>query len=255
MTTLLIDGDTFVYRFATAATEYVDWGNGLWVSFANEHKATYFMEQAIEELQSSLQATEIEVALSSPTCFRKDIDPTYKENRKKREPLLLYKALRCAMEKKFPTHMLARLEADDVLGILATTPTEKDVVIVSVDKDLSQIAGKHFNPGKPEEGIQEVSVWEGEMFFYRQVLSGDASDHYAGCPRVGPLGAKKILEGAQTHQECWERIVKAYAKAGIHDTSKIIRQARLARILRYGEYAALEGPKLWTPPSTQPQAR
>ena len=252
MRTLLIDGDTYVYRFAAAAAEHVDWGNGLWVSFANEHKAAYFMEQAIEELKTSLEATEVEVALSSSTCFRKDIDPSYKENRKNREPVLLYKALRVAMEKMFSTHMLARLEADDVLGILATTPTEKEVIIVSVDKDLSQIPGKHFNPGKPEKGIQEVSVWEGELFFYTQLLSGDASDNYPGCPRVGPVGAKSLLKGVTTHEACWEKIVHAYAKADIHDVSHILRQAHLARILRFGEYSSLEGPKLWTPPIPHP---
>ena len=248
MTTLLIDGDTFVYRFAAAATEHVDWGNGLWVSFANEHKATYAMEQAIEEMQISLQATRIEVAISSPTCFRKDIAPTYKANRKKREPLLLYKALRRTIEKKFRVHIWANIEADDVLGIWGTTPGQQDTIIVSVDKDLRQIPGKHFNPDHPEAGVQQVSSWEGELAFYSQVLSGDTADNYPGCPKIGPVSALKILQNAKTHGECWRRILKTYATAGIENESYVIRQARLARLLRYGEFDAVNGPTLWAPP-------
>ena len=249
MTTLLIDGDTFVYRYAAIAVEHVDWGNGLWVSFANEHKATYLMEQGLEEIQASLQATQVQVALSSPTCFRKEIDPTYKANRKKREPLLLYKALRLAMERKFPVHIWTNLEADDVLGILATDPAQQDAIIVSIDKDLKQIPGKHFNPDHSEVGIQEVTSWQGELAFYAQVLSGDPTDNYPGCPKIGPVTAAKILQGATTSEDCWWRVLKTYAKAGILDEADVLRQARLARLLRHGELSAAQGPTLWMPPT------
>ena len=36
------------------------------------------------------------------------------------------------------------LEADDVLGILATEPSNEERIIVSIDKDLYQIPGQGF---------------------------------------------------------------------------------------------------------------
>ena len=40
------------------------------------------------------------------------------------------------------------LEADDVLGILATEPSNEERIIVSIDKDLYQIPAKVSKDGK-----------------------------------------------------------------------------------------------------------
>ena len=115
-----------------------------------------------------------------------------------------------------------------------------------LDKDLQQIAGKHYNIDKPDQGITEVTSHQATLFFYTQVLTGDTTDGYSGCPGVGPKSAAKILEGATTHFEAWQRIIQAYEKAGLTEDNALL-QARLARILRYGEYSLSQGATLWTP--------
>ena len=246
MTTLLIDGDVFVFRCAYNAQEQVDWGNGLISSWVDTFKAQRFLKHALNSLKEKLNAEDMIIALSSPISFRKTLAPTYKENRMFREPLLAYKTLREFIKKSYASQELSGLEGDDVLGILATSPEQKDTIIISLDKDLKQIPGKHYNIDKPDQGITEVTSHQATLFFYTQVLTGDTTDGYAGCPGVGPKGAAKILDGVTSHKEAWYRIVQTYEKAGLTE-SDVILQARLARILRYGEYSLSKGPRLWIP--------
>jgi DNA polymerase-1 len=72
-------------------------------------------------------------------------------------------------------------------------------------------------------------------------------DGYKGIPGVGAVGAKKILDKAENP---WEDILASYEKAGLtYDDA--LRNARLARILRPGEYnSTTKEPILWTPPES-----
>ena len=246
MTTLLIDGDVFVFRCAYNAQEQVDWGNGLISSWVNTFQAQANLKRTLNTLKETLNADDMIIALSSPISFRKTLEPTYKENRLFREPLLAYKTLRNYIKASYTAQELSGLEGDDVLGILATSPEQKDAIIVSLDKDLQQIPGKHYNIDKSDRGIIGITNHQATLFFYTQVLTGDTTDGYSGCPGVGPKSAAKILEGATTHFEAWQRIVQAYGKAGLNEDDALL-QARLARILRYGEYSLSKGPILWTP--------
>ena len=247
MTTLLIDGDVFVFRCAYSAQEQVDWGNGLISSWVNTFQAQANLKRTLNTLKEKLNADDMIIALSSPISFRKTLEPSYKENRLFREPLLAYKTLREFIKKSYASQELSGLEGDDVLGILATSPEQKDTIIISLDKDLQQIAGKHYNIDKPDQGITAVTSHQATLFFYTQVLTGDTTDGYSGCPGVGPKSAAKILQDVTTHFEAWQRIVQAYEKAGLTEDNALL-QARLARILRYGEYSLSKGPRLWIPP-------
>ena len=246
MTTLLIDGDVFVFRCAYVAQEQVDWGNGLISSWVDTFKAQRMLKHALNTLKEKLNADDMIIALSSPISFRKTLAPSYKENRLFREPLLAYKTLREFVKKSYASQELSGLEGDDVLGILATSPEQKDTIIISLDKDLQQIPGKHYNIDKPDQGITEVTSRQATLFFYTQILTGDTTDGYSGCPGIGPKSAAKILQEVSTHFEAWQRIVQAYEKAGLNEDDALL-QARLARILRYGEYSLSKGPRLWTP--------
>ena len=100
MTTLLIDGDVFVFRCAYTAQEQVDWGNGLISSWVNTFQAQANLKRTLNTLKEKLNADDwitlanMIIALSSPISFRKTLEPSYKENRLFREPLLAYKTLR-----------------------------------------------------------------------------------------------------------------------------------------------------------------
>ena len=69
----------------------------------------------------------------------------------------------------------------------------KDCIIASIDKDFGTIPGSHFNWSK-DIGVTSVDEKEADYNFYLQVLTGDATDGYAGCPGIGPKRAERLLE-------------------------------------------------------------
>ena len=73
MTTLLIDGDVFVFRCAYNAQEQVDWGNGLISSWVNTFQAQAHLKRTLNTLKEKLNADDMIIALSSPISFRKTL--------------------------------------------------------------------------------------------------------------------------------------------------------------------------------------
>jgi DNA polymerase-1 len=68
-----------------------------------------------------------------------------------------------------------------------------------------------------------------------QTLTGDRVDGYPGCPGMGPQRAAKLLLDAKTPAEAWERVLKAYEKAG--QTAEVaLVQARIAKILLHNDW-------------------
>jgi DNA polymerase-1 len=139
------------------------------------------------------------------------------------------------------------LEADDVLGLLSTSKTLTGKrTIVTIDKDLLTVPGLLWNPDKPDDGVVSTSEEEADYRHLLQTLTGDATDGYSGCPGVGPKTAEKMLADVEPELR-WLRIVEAYEKAGF-GAEEALRQARVARVLRRGEYdTKAKKVHLWTP--------
>jgi DNA polymerase-1 len=119
------------------------------------------------------------------------------------------------------------IEADDILGIEATLDPE--CVICSIDKDLNQIPGKHYNWKNDKH--YEVSEFEGWYNLYTQALTGDVSDNIPGLPKVGPVNAKKILENDKTHRDLYESVLGAYLKRNF-STEYLVEQMNLLYLWR-----------------------
>jgi len=111
------------------------------------------------------------------------------------------------------------------LGILGTA--NSDTIIWSEDKDLLTIPAKHWIDGE----VVTISEEEADRMFYYQTLIGDSTDNYKGCPSVGSVTANKLLD-----EDCsWATVVSAFSKKGLNE-EVALENARLARILRNGEY-------------------
>ena len=244
MRTLLIDGDILIYKIATLNEEPTHWGEGLWTLHCDENICKAEVDDQLQQLKENLEADNFIIALTDKSNFRKDILPSYKDNRKqKRKPLAL-PLLRQYCIDNYEAVIMEGLEADDVLGILATEPTNEERIIVSIDKDLLQIPGKVSRDGKTYE---EISEDEANYWHMMQTLTGDSTDGYSGCPRVGVKTAQKILgDHIQVPLlDLWMRVLAAYAKVG-YSTDEALAQARVARILRHNDYnKETGGIKLW----------
>lgn len=240
--TLLLDGDIIAYQCAAAAEHPTNWGDGLWTLHSYEHEVEAAIDDYVYKLQEAAGIDRVATAISHTKNFRKRVAPYYKGNRKDiRKPMLLLHA-KAYLSQRYTGIILNDLEADDVLGLYATSMPD-EYVIWSLDKDLRSIPGFHLIDGN----IEEITKDQADLAFYTQVLTGDMVDNYAGCPKVGPKTAEKILAGLTDREVIWAAIVNAYTKAGLNE-DVAIENAQLARILRDGEYDVETGEVfLWQP--------
>ena len=241
----LIDGDIYIFAAAVANEYDCQWGDWLWTRHADLDAAIAQLEDTLEGIQKTLGLNRMVVALSDKANFRKGVMPTYKYNRVGKPKPVVYQAMREYVQEVWPTYLFPSLEADDVLGILMTGDDleQGDKVIISIDKDMMTIPGKVWNTKKEE--LFEITVEEADHAHLIQTLTGDSTDGYSGCPRIGPVKAERLLADTPPEDK-WELITMAYDKAGLSEEVALMN-ARVARILRAGDYSQEEGVKLWTP--------
>jgi len=234
---LLIDGDTLAYQQSIIAETPIDWGDGFWTLHSFSKEAIAAVETRIANYKADLEADEIVICLTDGANFRQSIMPSYKEHRKKTRRPLCLGDIREHLIYHHKAVIYPTLEADDVIGIMATDNTKRDTefIIVGIDKDYKTIPTKFYNPDKPDLGIVEQTPLEADRFWMMQSLMGDAVDGYKGCPTVGPKKAETLLGEADSLESMWEIVVKTYEKNGLTPLDALIN-ARVARILRSGDY-------------------
>tara|TARA_B110000046_G_scaffold98539_1_gene106173 strand:+ start:1584 stop:2357 length:774 start_codon:yes stop_codon:yes gene_type:complete len=239
-TTLLIDGDLYLYRACAAAEEEVDWGDDIWSLSTDLKEAKKIFQKSIDEFCDYLETGSFIICLSDKANFRKDVDPDYKGGRKKVRKPVGYSEMIKWVQETYLWYREPLLEADDVMGIMGTAPGH-NTIIVSDDKDMKTLPCKLYRPVSGE--LLTISEREADFSFLTQTLMGDPTDGYSGCPKIGAVTAKKILEKGAT----WNAVVAAYAKQNLNETYALT-QARLARILRYSDWDLETGQlKLWKP--------
>lgn len=225
MTKALIDGDICVYR----------------VGFTTQEEPVGFAISRVDALIDSIvfgcEAEESTIFLTSTdhSNYRYQIYPEYKANRKAPKPVW-YEEIRAHLISDWNAEVVFGQEADDALGIAQTN----DTVICSIDKDLDQIPGKHYDFVKDVQ--YEVSEERALRFFYFQLLTGDTTDNIPGVKGIGPKTADKLLS--------WCRTVEDYETAVIEAYEKTYKKKALDLITIYGQCLKIkrkEDEPLWVP--------
>ena len=248
---LLVDADIVAYQAVTECLVETRNSDDEWTYVCDMKRATEMVELRLQDHLTALNADKIVLAFGSANNWRKRVMAEYKANRKDRRKPLGYKALVEWMSGQWPTKTAPDLEADDLIGIMATDAAfmpGTDKVIVSEDKDFNGVPGKLFNPRKPEDGTVFVNAGMADKFHMLQTLTGDPSDGYKGCPGCGPVKAAEVLEGAKDAADAWNRVVAAYVAKGLTEV-EALQNARVARILRRTDVDSRGNVILWTPPS------
>jgi DNA polymerase-1 len=276
-TTLLIDSDIVAFQFASSHQKTHNWEPGVTSrEVADIEEIKPKIAGLFDVWKERLKADAIVVCLSVPSAegFRKGILPSYKENRAGIERPELLMPLKEHLAEAYPSYIRPTLEADDVMGILSTHPTlvPGKKIIVSEDKDMKTIPGWLWNPAKDKQPWRVTSE-EAAYWHMYQTLTGDAVDHYAGCPGIGPDKAKYALQELKKrvpeHKEVtrgpnkgevrtkwvyadgddyWDVVVSHFHAAGLTEEDALV-QARVARILHASDYDFKNKEvKLWTPP-------
>lgn len=240
---LLVDADILVYAVCSDLTEESRDEDDVWTYRMPERAAVEEAAARVESLLAETRCSSAALCVGSKSNWRKRIDRSYKSNRVGKRKPLGYFAVIERLRETHDVHQLEWLEADDVLGIMHTADPRERTVIASNDKDMLTLPGEIYNPATGETTV--VGPLEANLNHLAQTLTGDPTDGYPGCPGIGEVRARRALEGARSVREAWRVVVDLFAKAGLTEERALL-QARLARILRTGEYVDGEV-LLWTP--------
>lgn len=222
----LIDADILNYRIGFATNDESE-------SVAIRTMAHFLEELLLLEMP---HVSTWELHLTGKNNFRIDVATTapYKGNRKSEKPVH-YNLLREYLEASWGASVSESIEADDVLAIRATELGESSV-IVSLDKDLDQVPGWHYNFAK--KNLYQIDEQTGLFLFYKQMLTGDRVDNIKGVRGIGDVKAEKLLKD-KTETEMWDICVELLGM------DRAIENGHLLYMLRHYD-------DTFTPPVTEP---
>ena len=237
---ILIDADIVAFRACAACQEHIAVGEFDYKR-ADNARIQYKIIEDVQWILQRTKADKVTMAFTSKTNFRTPLMEDYKGHRDPKDRPLGLAAARSWMSNYYPSLEFPDLEADDILGVMQPAYD----LLVSGDKDLLTIPGNHFNP--QQDKYYKIDEATANTNWLTQTLQGDTADGYKGCPKVGAVRAERLLEPLKGDlQAQWDAVVAAFAKEGL-DESHAITQARMARILRNGEWSLPDGVTLWTP--------
>lgn len=267
MPKLLIDGDVVVYRcgFAVEKSHYLvtsDSGIRGEVDNARDAKGLasdtglIWSRKSVEPESHAIKLVntvmddiicrygdshEPVVYLSGSSNFRDGIArrAKYKGNRDAAVRPVHHKLIREHLCERYNASYTDGEEADDAIGI--GMYAEPGSISVSIDKDLHQLAGRHYNWVTKEESV--VSPRAANVFFYQQVLTGDPTDNVPGIKGIGPVKARALLAGCKGAKDAWRVCLDAYRSAyGADDGHAFaVETAQLVYIRR-------KPAEIWYPP-------
>ncbi|MCZ6586195.1 MAG: DNA polymerase I, partial [Gammaproteobacteria bacterium] len=200
---VLVDGSTYLFRAYHAGLRA---GLRLNSSQGEPTGAIHVVLNMLYSLLDEYQPERIAVVFDAPgKTFRDDLYAEYKANRPPMpedlrpqiEPLVQ------AVEAiGLPVLRVKGVEADDVIGTLATRATAAGLttVISTSDKDMAQLVNEHVTlvntmshtTMDPNGVFEKFGVRPEQMIDYL-ALVGDSADNIPGVPGVGPVTAAKWL--------------------------------------------------------------
>jgi 5'-3' exonuclease len=153
--------------------------------------------------------------------FRKEIDPEYKANRKK--PNRWITELRNYLIKYLDNSFAHdEYEADDLIYYNSQLIDQSEYIICSIDKDLKQIPGIHFDyyqlkqytedgeEYKVRKGFKIMNNTDCENLLCELLLTGDSCDNIKGVKGIGEIKAKKIIYSKNSIYGKFRAICEAY---------------------------------------------
>ena len=196
---VLIDGSSYLYRAFHAMPPLTN-------SKGQATGAVYGVINMLKKLLNEYSPEHMAVVFDAKgKTFRDDMYAQYKANRppmpddlrSQIEPLY---AIIEAMG--LPMLIIEGVEADDVIGTLATQATQLNIntLISTGDKDMAQLVNQHValintmnNVYSDTDGVKDKFGVTPDRIIDYLALIGDTSDNVPGVPKVGPKTAVKWL--------------------------------------------------------------
>ena len=225
---ILVDGSSYLFRAFHALPPLTN-------SSGQPTGAVYGVINMLKKLVNEYQPEHMAVVFDAKgKTFRNDLYKEYKANRPPMpddlrvqiEPLHdLVEAL------GYPKLVIKGVEADDVIGTLATQAEAlgMDVLISTGDKDMAQLVSDKVslintmnnNLMTPSTVEEKFGVRPDQIIDYL-ALVGDSADNIPGVPKVGPKTAVKWLTQYESMQNVIEHADEIKGKVGenLRDTAE-----------------------------------
>ena len=184
------------------------------------------------EIEERHQLTEVRYFFTKcVNNFKKELEPTYKANRKGNKWVgRLRDYLIWNLDGALASDTY---EADDLIYFNTVLLDVEDYIVISIDKDLKQIIGHHFDyyqvkikdsegnyifdefgkEIKMRKGFDYVFQHEADHLIYEMLLTGDNSDNIKGVYGIGKVKANKILAD-KTNFGKFRSVCEEYKKTG-----------------------------------------
>lgn len=226
--------------------------------------ALMIVKQTLESIKAEVglkSKDHMYILLSGPGNYREKLATfrPYKGNRDPEHKPIHYQAIRDYLTQNWKAIVVSGHEADDEASILAHKFRKRKLkyVIASIDKDLLQIPGVHYD----YRIKQQVTIPEDEarIVLWRQALSGDPTDNIPGACGIGAVKAQKMVEewvdDGDSDLDLWNRVVAKYkwqtAVATCYYTEHEAERAALENMRLV--YLQREPNELWVPPGSEPE--
>ena len=208
----IIDGNGVFFRYLFALPEMEN-SNGI-----KTHGVLGFCNCIMNLIKKNPDAHFFVALDKCSENFRKDILPSYKQNRKK-VSMNVFEQIEMITEfcnlSGIPVEFHKNFEADDIIASFVSKNTDEDITIISVDKDLYQLVNKKvkiFNPFKrifiDEKKVSEILGVTPNKVHLFLALVGDASDNIPGIEGIGPKTAAKILQNFTEIEDIKKNFIK-----------------------------------------------
>jgi len=239
----LLDADIICYEFGNMrdleTTELLAWPI-----------VRKFVDDRIAQICTDTDADEMELYLTGAGNFRKTVATIlpYKGHRPEDKPPH-WLNIREHLIENYDAEVVHGMEADDAVGIRQSEAIQGDrekshiqveTIICSRDKDLHMIPGWHY---QWECGKQAMRKWfvddlEAIQFFYKQLLTGDATDNILGLFGVGSKAScVKAIDNITDEYEMFTVVADAYeSRFGSWYYDAMLENAQLLWIMRNGAY-------------------
>lgn len=151
----------------------------------------YICDDFINNINKAVKSDVYLGFLTKGKCFRYNINPSYKGNRKYDNIPNFSNEIR---EHLINTHGFTYqegYEADDLVLSFKKQNKEYNSIIVSPDKDILLLEGKHFNPR--EMKFVETDEVTAAYKFWSDMIIGQPGDNIKGIPGKGKSFAEKLL--------------------------------------------------------------
>ncbi|MEG0549824.1 MAG: DNA polymerase I [Vagococcus sp.] len=217
---LLVDGNSIAFRGFFALYQSLE-------RFKNNSglhtNALYAVNNMLENVLEKEKPTHVLVAFDAgKTTFRHGFYEDYKAGRAKtpsefKEQMPYLRDLIEGLGMKH--YELENYEADDIIGTLATRADKEkfDVVVLSGDKDLTQLASDNVRVDVTVKGVSEIESYTPDHIMEKygltpnqiidmKGLAGDQSDNIPGVTKIGEKTAIKLLKEFGTVEGVYENV-------------------------------------------------